>query len=765
MNLFTRFLNQLPIKRDKIVFYSLSDSYGGSCKYIAEELLKRKLPADIVWVTMNHRAKTPKGVRAVCGKYRARYHLATARLIVSDTRLSFYWRKGFDKKPGQLYLQTWHSSFDSKKIEADVHTPIERDLILSRKDSQCMDCLLSNSDWLTETYRYAFYYAGQIMELGSPRNDLLFAPAAAAKSVRQRYRVPTGAKVALYAPTYHLTIPTGPDFHRLRRALEQRFGGEWCIIARAHPKSKTRRKRWDGAIDATAYPDCTELLAAADVVISDYSSCIFDYLLTGRPGFLYAPDAARFEKWNGFYYPLDETPFPFAENNDALEENILHFDAEAYRAKVESFLHEKGNREDGRASCKVADMVQEWMEAPVGKYEGVALKSQDMDKALDYAKAYKPNYNAMPVQRNKIVFNSCLKGYNCNPKYIAEEIIRQKLPYDLVWVVKRDTLRHIRDFPPQLRLVLEGSREALQEYATCRVRVSNATGTGLDPTAKGIKKKDGQYYIQTYHGFLYLKKVVMGVHKAVSQNSIDRIRKDAETMDYLLSNSAWETRGFRRLYWNYGTTLEYGHARNDIFFAPDQDEIRRHVMQKIGLTPEKKLLLYAPTWRDDGSMDWMTMDNKAVIDALTRRFGGEWEFGSKVHQVMVLRKNCVPEHGVKVHNLSTYPDMQELLVAADAVITDYSSSVFDYIHTRKPVFLYAPDREEFTRKRGSYGALEETPFPVAEDNHTLISNINNFDDVAYKKGIDQFLQKIGCIEDGHAAERAVQLIKKLVEED
>lgn len=762
MKYFTRLLNRLPIQRDKIVFYSESDAYAGSPKYIAEELLNRKLPFRMVWCTLKHRAKTPKGIRSVCGRYLTRYHLATARLIISDTRLSFYWRKGFDKKEGQLYLQTWHDSFGCKKIEADVHTPTAANLTEAKTDSQCIDYLISNSDWLTENFRFSFFYPGKIWELGAPRNDVLLAPEQAQAKVRAHFRIPSDSKIALYAPTHHQKAPKGPDFVRLRKVLEERFGGKWHILARLHPMGKSRHHRWLGACDATPYPDCAELLAAADVALSDYSSCIFDFLLTGRPAFLFAPDAAKFEEWNGFYFPLKKSPFPVANNNKSLEKNIRKFDELAYKEKVHAFLQEKGSVEDGHASCRVADMVQKWLEAPVGQYEGRALKAQDMKEGLVYKKESKPSYNSMPIQKNKIVFNSCLKGYNCNPKYIAEEIIRQKLPYDLVWVIKRDTLKHIRNFPPQLRLVLEGSDEAMREYASCRVRISNTTGSSQDPTAKGIKKRKGQYYIQTYHGFLYLKKVVMGVHKSLNDKTIDRVKKDAVTMDYLLSNSAWESRAFRRLYWNNGTPLEYGHARNDIFFAPNQAEIRNNVMHKLGLDSTKKLLLYAPTWRDDGNLDWMTMDNKAVIDALQHRFGGEWVFGAKVHQSMAILMDHVPENGVDVCNLSTYPDMQELLVAADVVITDYSSSVFDYILTRKPVFLYAPDRDVFTRKRGSYFRLEETPFPVAEDNETLISNIKNFDETLYKEGVEDFLHKIGCVEDGHAAERAVELIKKLV---
>ena len=116
-----------------------------------------------------------------------------------------------------------------------------------------------------------------------------------------------------------------------------------------------------GVLDATGYVDMQELLVAADVGITDYSSWIYDYLLGGRPGFLYAPDKSAYGQMHGFYYPLESTPFPVAETNEALCAAIESFDAERFGHDTAAFLAEKGCMEDGMASARATDLIEQWI--------------------------------------------------------------------------------------------------------------------------------------------------------------------------------------------------------------------------------------------------------------------------------------------------------------------------------------------------------------------------------------------------------------------
>ena len=366
MGIISSFFNLLPVCRNKIVLYSFTESYADQPKYIAEELQRRNLPVKLVWISEHKRVKTPRGIRSVCGKYLSRFHLATARIIIANNRLNFYWPKGYLKKPGQFYLQTWHGSYGIKKMEANVHSPSASYINKAKLDSRQIDCLLSNCRWLTDIYRACFFYSGSILEAGSPRNDLLFHPADTAARVRRELGLPADRKLLLYAPTFRdgdeNSIPTLPEFPRLRAALSSRFGGEWTILVRLHPG---RRKNPapliltdEQVLDATSWPDTAELLAAADAMVSDYSSCIFDYLLTGRPAFIFAPDAATYASTRGLYYPLEETPFSVGENMDSLIANIENFDENIYKERVAPFLNEKGIADAGHASKNTVDFLE-----------------------------------------------------------------------------------------------------------------------------------------------------------------------------------------------------------------------------------------------------------------------------------------------------------------------------------------------------------------------------------------------------------------------
>ena len=169
----------------------------------------------------------------------------------------------------------------------------------------------------------------------------------------------------LYAPTFrddgdrtaYLT-----DFAAIAGALSRRFGGEWTVLLRLHPNLRKHNARLEfagPAVDVSTYEDIQELMVAADAMVSDYSSCIFDYILTGKPAFLYAPDRAKYESGRGLRYSLDKTPFPIAASPDALVDAVANFDAEAFAAAEARFLAWMESVERGNAAERVAD----WFEA------------------------------------------------------------------------------------------------------------------------------------------------------------------------------------------------------------------------------------------------------------------------------------------------------------------------------------------------------------------------------------------------------------------
>lgn len=363
-------------------------------------------------------------------------------------------------------------------------------------------------------------------------------------------------------------------------------------------------------------------------------------------------------------------------------------------------------------------------------------------------------FEHVPIKNNRLVIRSILKGYSCNAKYICEEILRQKLPYEIIWIVEREGLAYLRDMPPAIKLVMDGTDDAYNAYASCKVSVDTVHRNMQD----GYKKKKGQYHIATWHGEP-IKKISNHEHGSTCMSVIDQWRRDKP--DYLIADSEREGRILRNVFANQGKLCVWGYPRNDIFARDDLENVKKKVFTTIHVPRGKKLLLYAPTWRDNKKFDWMTLDYDQCINACSDRWGGDWSCAVRQHHMVYHMSKCV-ESRQEIVDLTDYPDMQELLVAADVLITDYSSCFIDFMHTGKPSFLYIPDEEEYNRARGLYYPMESMNFPIARENSMLGENIRKFDVELHQERVTTFLSEIGCKFDGLSSKRVVQLIKILM---
>lgn len=361
-----------------------------------------------------------------------------------------------------------------------------------------------------------------------------------------------------------------------------------------------------------------------------------------------------------------------------------------------------------------------------------------------------------PIVKNKILLRCDRNNYSCNVKYIANEIIRRKLPWELVWIVDRNVLIHKDDFPAGIRLEMIGTDEAFYDSVTASVIIDNTYRRYL--LGFGLLKKPGQTYIQTWRGSYGIKKFGLGRNSFIPE-MWETAWRDIQQMDYFISHSTWESNFYRRTF-RAKKVLELGHPRNDIFFRKDLDVICRKVREKLDLSAGKKLVLYAPTRNNNRPREVFNMDYAAVLTALTNKFGGEWVMAARMTPLANRERFITEDLGII--NVSNYADIQELLVTADVCISDYSSCIFDYLHTGRPAFIYAPDHASFERSRGLYYPLVQTPFPIAEDNEQMLNNICSFDLDAYSRKISQFLEEKGSMEDGHASERVVNFLQKII---
>ena len=363
------------------------------------------------------------------------------------------------------------------------------------------------------------------------------------------------------------------------------------------------------------------------------------------------------------------------------------------------------------------------------------------------------------VKPNSIVLTTVQGEYTCNPKYIAEEILRRKLPYDVTWVLRGSALG---PFPTEFNLVRDASPDYYRAIAAAKVVVQN----GHAIQKNDVKKNKGQHWIQTWHGSLGLKRLegAGGDNRFYAKMQM----LDNRDTDYIISNSEFEDNVYRGSYWTKTPIKRLGHARTDILFDRSKetaDYLRKKVLKRLDIEDRgQKFLLFAPTHDDKNPYQaFGNLDLDKMQKVLSKKFGGDWEILIRTHNNNK-RKSSQWLAGLPIycHNASFYPDMQELQIVADIGLTDYSSWICDYIHTRKPSFLFGPNIKKYEKKRGFYHKFSNTPFSIATNNKELLENIKNFDNTLYNKKIDSFLEDCVSVDDGKSAARAVDLIEELM---
>ncbi len=362
---FYREISYEPIKTDKIIFQNMNGmGFGGNPKYLALELIRqmqeKEKRYDLVWAVDTNTYLFPDEIRTVeLGSLEYYRELATSRVWVDNTR------KGCDvrKREGQFYLQTWHGAAPFKKVEADVEDKLPSYYIDSAKyDSKMADLFLSGSSFYSELYRKSFWYSGPIMKVGLPRQDVFWQLDETKKRIKKELSIDEGALV-LYAPTFRARFVNDCydlEINAVKSALQRKFQTPFSVLVSKHPNNINVHYLFEGRenyIDVSGFDDFEAILAAADILITDYSGCAYDFSFSKRPIFLYQPDYKEYMDDRGFYIPIQELPYPRAESNEELVEKITEFDYEEYKTRLESFMLSMGNYDSGEASAKVASWL------------------------------------------------------------------------------------------------------------------------------------------------------------------------------------------------------------------------------------------------------------------------------------------------------------------------------------------------------------------------------------------------------------------------
>lgn len=205
----------------------------------------------------------------------------------------------------------------------------------------------------------------------------------------------------------------------------------------------------------------------------------------------------------------------------------------------------------------------------------------------------------------------------------------------------------------------------------------------------------------------------------------------------------------------YGDILKCGAPRNDIFFSDEKDNVSLIIRNMYGVKNDEKIVLYAPTFRGDFNEYNYNIDVKMILSSLKKRFNRDFKFFYRLHPNILMPSKMNDDDSINVTN---HPDMQELLCATDVLITDYSGSIGDFSLMKKPIFIYAPDINNYDR--GFYLEPQKWPYSIALNNEELQKNIMLFNYDDFKKRLEQYDLFIENYEKGKSCETIYKYIKE-----
>lgn len=342
------------------------------------------------------------------------------------------------------------------------------------------------------------------------------------------------------------------------------------------------------------------------------------------------------------------------------------------------------------------------------------------------------------------------KQYSDSPKAISEYLHRLDPSIEIVWMV--DPLAR-KGMPRYIKCVAPSSIDAIKEQARSVVWVSNTT------IASGTFKPKGTYYIQTWHGDRGFKLCGYDAAKVMKTNysKSKKLFVENELCDlYLVGSQFGEKVGRSALGYN-GEFLKTGIPRNDILIDyQNQSEGIKRIKKNIGIEG-KKILLYAPTFRDKNRSDQIADVNLSdCLDVLSQT-GEDW--------VCLLRGHSATKHlktmndDERVLDVSDYPDMADLLLISDMEITDYSSSISDFILTARPSILAQFDRNKFEEEnRTLYFNPDDSGYPVAHSQQELTNILKHIDEIDFKDVREKVNEFYGTYETGKATEEVCDRI-------
>ena len=603
---------------------------------------------------------------------------------------------------GAVVVNLWHGS-PLKRMHLDSPAALQLPVLggwrpareltrrMYRRGTSRISLLPASSDTVAPRLRSAFGLGpGRVEVLGEPRTDVLFLGSVDHRRAGARARLeaavgPVGdRRVVLFAPTWRdgHTDPVVPDQLELTTIQTWLEAHDSVLVVRPHPLAVGDYQAAGDSIRLLTAADEPELMAvlwAADALVTDYSSAVLDHAVTGGPVVFFAPDEAEYARRHGLYEPYELTSGGRVERSWGEVLERLHGilspgpqreEALARSAELAARHH---RHRDGRSAARVVDRILE------------------LDPAVPRAAAPRTAPSRRPPTDAELGGTAFFESFNgrnasCNPAAIDRELARRAPQVERVWAVVDDTVT----VPPGSRAVRVGSPEYDRARDTADLLVVN------DWIEDSWRPRRAQFVLQTWHG-TPLKRIALGRHD-LSVRAVAAVVKQSTRWSAMLAQGPAAARVLRRAYAVVRPMWVEGYPRNDVV-ARSAHGIDPTVRHELGVrTPH--VVLYAPTWRD-GALDAPFLLD---VDALAEGLGPDWTVLVRGHaRTMGLRAATA---GGRVLDVTRHPDVSPLLATSDVLVTDYSSVMFDFSASGRPMVFFVPDHEEYrTRTRGFYWDL------------------------------------------------------------
>ena len=388
-------------------------------------------------------------------------------------------------------------------------------------------------------------------------------------------------------------------------------------------------------------------------------------------------------------------------------------------------------------------------------------------------------YKLAPVKKNRIVFQSYHGHYSDSPRYISEYMRQQTHDYEQIWILNEDGISRA---PSNIHYVIAGSLRAKWVEGSAKVIVDNIYCDKEYTVYSDVKYS---YYFARINCFFKKKKnqLAFTTFHGTPFKTQDRDTVNSTVIDFLcpgtemILGNQFAVDVYRHITFNKITMHLLGSPRNDVLFKADSKSKSRELLK---LDQNRKYLLYAPTFRNTGrdtagknvkrsGLEQLEqIDFNVLFDTLSDKFGGEWSIILRFHQYvskMINWKELDQKYEGRFINGNIHDEMADYLAAVDILMTDYSSSAFDFSLTGRLCLIYANDLEYFvSNERGLYIPLDNLPFPYAIDFEGLIKIIQEFDPITYSNNIMKMHREFGYVDDEKSTKRVSEYIFERLKE-